>query len=141
MLLRVFVLLSLLFAFAAPAQAEVTRPMQSHPSSSELASACGAAGGSFVDNTDIDPLGGYQCTKSNCDGKGGNCTVSCGDKGCSGTTPTRINKALSLVGILQNGNMVIRDPITTGSTTSLSSPGGAGGAAAAPPSQPQVVIY
>jgi hypothetical protein len=139
MLLRVFVLLTLLVAFAAPARAEVTRPMSSHPSSSQLASACGAAGGDFVDNTDVDPNGGYQCTKSNCDGQGGKCTVSCGTKGCAGTTPSRIVKPMTLIGLLQNGNEVIRDPIVTGGTDSLSDPSSAGpasAAAATPPPPP-----
>ena len=130
MLLRVFVLLSLLLAFAAPAQAE-TRQMAAHPSSSELASACGAAGGDFVDNTDVDPNGGYGCTKHNCDGKGGTCSISCGTKGCAGTTPSRIITGHSFVGILQNGSEVIRDPVITGGTTSLSSPGTGGSAPAA----------
>jgi hypothetical protein len=90
----------------APASAEVTRPMSAHPTSGELKTACGNAGGDFVDNTDIDPNGGYSCTHQNCDGKGGNCTVSCGTKGCAGTTPAIISFPVTLLGLLQNGNMV-----------------------------------
>jgi hypothetical protein len=48
-----------------------------------VASACSKAGGSSWSNLDS-----YGCTKKNCDGKGGDCSVSCNDKGqCVGQTP------------------------------------------------------
>ena len=131
MLLRVFVLVSLLLGFSAlPAQAEI-RQMAAKPGVGELRLACSRAGGQF----DISPDGeGYACTTRNCDGKGGNCTVACdNNNNCNGQTPSRTINPTTLVGILQNGNPVVRDPVTTGGTSSLSSPGDAGTTAAAPP--------
>ena len=51
--------------------------------------------------------GGYGCTKPNCDGKGGNCTVGCtNDDVCHGATPSRIVGQLHLRGLLQDGSLV-----------------------------------
>lgn len=134
MLLRVFVLLCLLLATALasalPAQANVIRPMAAKPGVGELRQACSSAGGTFSVHADG---GGYGCEKKDCDGKGGTCIVACdNNNNCNGSTPTRLVNPATLIGILQNGSEVIRDPITTGGTNSLSSPGGASGAAAAP---------
>ena len=137
MLLRVFVLLSLLLATALPAQANVIRQLAAKPGVGDLRQACSRGGGQFSIAADGS---GYGCTKKNCDGNGGVCEVACdNNNNCVGSTPTRLDKPTTLIGILQNGNEVIRDPVTTGGTTSLSSPGGASGAAA--PSQPPVIIY
>ncbi len=133
MLLRVFVLLSLLlataFASALPAQANVIRPLAAKPGVGDLRMACSSAGGTFSVHADG---GGYGCEKKNCDGKGGTCTVACdNNNNCNGSTPTRLVNPTTLIGILQNGSEVIRDPITTGGTNSLSSPGTGGSAPAA----------
>ena len=104
---------------ALPAAAEI-RQMAAKPGVSELRGACSKAGGQF----DVSPDGqGYACTTKDCDGKGGNCTVACdNNNNCTGSTPARIVKPTTLIGILQNGDMVLRDPVVTGSTNSLSSP-------------------
>ena len=133
MLLRVFVLLSLLLGFSAlPAQAEI-RQMAAKPGVGELRMACSRAGGQF----DVSPDGeGYACTTKNCDGKGGNCTVACdNNNNCVGSTPSRIVSPTTLIGLLQNGDMVVRDPMTTGGTDSLSDPSSGGSAPAATPTQ------
>jgi hypothetical protein len=139
MLLRVFVLLSLLLAMALPAQANVLRPLAAKPGVGDLRSACSSAGGTFSVHADG---GGYGCETKNCDGKGGNCIVACdNNNNCSGSTPTRILNPTTLIGILQDGNAVLRDPVTTGGTDSLSSPGPAGAAAPAAQSAPVNIIY
>ncbi len=51
----------------------------------DIAASCEASGGSYWSNLDR-----YGCTKSNCDGKGGDCLVSCDNDGkCIGSTPQR----------------------------------------------------
>ena len=108
MSIRIFLLLFLYLAAALPASADVVRPLSGKISVGELRGACSSAGGSFVVHADG---GGYGCMKENCDGKGGTCHVACdNNNNCNGSTPTRINKALTLVGILQDGNTVVRDP-------------------------------
>src|SRR5690242_5203109 len=82
-------LAALLILGAAPAFANVDRPMQSHPGAGELHTACDANGGSFSESNDMG-IHLYSCSKSNCDGKGGTCSVNCGDKGCTGNTPAII---------------------------------------------------
>lgn len=134
MLLRVFVLLSLLLAMAVPAQANVVRPLTAKPGVGDLRSACSSAGGTFSVHSDG---GGYGCETKNCDGKGGTCTIACdNNNNCHGSTPAITVKPTTLIGILQNFNEVIRDPVTTGGTESLSSPGPAGAPAAAAKSAP-----
>jgi len=62
-----------------------SRPIGKHEPEAVIA-ACAKAGG-------VPYAGqGYGCVKENCDGKGGNCTVSCdSDTGaCTGHTPGRI---------------------------------------------------
>ena len=100
-----FITLLALFAFgAAPSFANVERPMQSHPSPETLAGQCSANGGTFNESTDLG-VHSYGCTKSNCDGKGGECRVSCGDTGCAGSTPAIVVKATIRM-LLQNGSLV-----------------------------------
>ena len=97
-------LAALLILSAAPAFANVDRPMQSHPSAGELSGQCTANGGSFNESNDMG-IHLYSCSKSNCDGKGGTCSVNCGDKGCTGNTPAIIVNA-NIRMILQNGSLV-----------------------------------
>lgn len=98
----------------------------------EIAGACASAGGEFIIHSDA---GGYGCTKKDCDGKGGDCHVACDNGGnCNGSTPARILKAVTMFGLLQNGNMVYRNQAgSAGGPQSLS---GSAGAAAAPVVQP-----
>lgn len=65
---------------------------------------------------------------ANCDGKGGECKIDCGTKGCTATTPIVLGGAQTLVSVLQNGNAVIRDRGPTAPPSSLSER--TGGAAA-----------
>ena len=126
-------LIALTALIALPARADV-RQMAAKPGVGELRTACSRAGGQF----DVSPDGGgYACTTKNCDGKGGNCTVACdNNNNCVGSTPSRLSKPTTLIGILQDGSEVVRDPVTTGGTNSLSSP--TGGAA---PDQPAIFLY
>ncbi len=89
----------------SPALGAVTS-MGKGPSFAQLKSACDAAGGEFVDQTEHDL--GYSCHVPNCDGKGGECKIDCGTSGCTATTPIRLSGAQTLVGILQNGSNVVR---------------------------------
>jgi hypothetical protein len=128
--------LALLILGAAPAFANVDRPMQSHPSPGQLADACSANGGSFSESTDLG-FHSYSCSKEDCDGKGGTCSVNCGDLGCTGNTPARIVRA-NLRMILQNGARV--NHLYLGSEGSATPNHGAAPAPAAP-AAPIVVIY
>jgi hypothetical protein len=134
-MLRLFLVTLLLILPVLPASAEI-RSMAAKPGVSELRGACSKAGGQF----DVSPDGqGYACTTTNCDGKGGNCTVACdNNNNCTGSTPARIVSPTTLIGILQNGKLVIRDP-KTHSTDSQSGPstGGATGGS----EQPPVFVY
>lgn len=75
-------------------------------SKTTVASACGAAGATPIG----DGVTTYGCIKSNCDGKGGECAVECNTdkKTCTGSSPSRIADQTTLVGILQNGDTVVR---------------------------------
>ena len=108
-----------LFLAVTPGWAAATS-LGTGPSFSQLKSACGAAGGEFVDQT-ADDLG-YSCHVANCDGKGGECKIDCGTKGCTATTPIVLGGAQTLVSMLQNGNAVIREPAPAGPPGSLAEP-------------------
>ena len=97
-----------LFLAVTPGWAAVTS-LGTGPSFSQLKSACGAAGGEFVDQT-ADDLG-YSCHVANCDGKGGECKIDCGTKGCTATTPIVLGGAQTLVSVLQNGRQVDYGPV------------------------------
>jgi hypothetical protein len=130
MLLRVFVLLTLLFAAATPSVAE-TRQI-AKVSASQLKSTCDKAGGTFSD-----PIPGeYGCTKANCDGKGGSCYVHCNNQnGCVGITPSQLGGRQTLLNLLQNGDMLYRQVDRT-PTDSLVTPGESSAAARAAPADP-----
>jgi len=97
-------LLALMLLGATPSFAEHIQPMSAHPSASSLAGSCAANGGSFSESNDLG-FHNYSCTKSNCDGKGGTCSVNCGDKGCTGVTPMLLGNA-NIRMILQAGSLV-----------------------------------
>ena len=120
----------------APAMAE-SRPMASHPSSSQLAATCEAMGGSFVENPAVAGMSAsYGCSKENCDGKGGECRVDCGSKSCTGTTPSRLAGPTTLVGILQDGNNVLHEPKDEGPSSLVDH--GPGSNVVAPPPVKQI---
>ena len=131
-MIRLLLALALSCAATLPAGAEV-RQMEAKPGVSELRSACSTAKGQF----DISPDGkGYACTTANCDGKGGSCTVACdNNNNCTGQTPSRLTVPTTLLGILQNGDMVERNS-SGGGGGSLIGPGAPSGATKsdAPPS-------
>lgn len=136
-MLRLFLVLLPLASIAMPAQAEI-RQMAAKPGVGELRLACSKAGGQF----DVSPDGGgYACTTKDCDGQGGNCTVACdNNNNCVGSTPARIVSPTTLIGVLQNGDMVVRDPVVTGSTNSLADPG-TGGAPSAKTTKEEPSFY
>ncbi|HVY43872.1 MAG TPA: hypothetical protein VG966_12630 [Hyphomicrobiaceae bacterium] len=68
----------------------------------DVLGACKKAGGVFSDDD-----GGYGCTKNNCDGKGGSCTVGCTrDEQCKGSTPKIMVGKVTILMLLQNGSNV-----------------------------------
>jgi hypothetical protein len=93
------VLLSLLMALGAatPSFAEITRPMHTHPDQLTLIKLCidnfGVPGWEKTSHT-------YWCTKENCYGNGGGCTIRCDLTECKGTTPDRILYT-TILGILR----------------------------------------
>lgn len=92
----------------APSSASATplsvKPMQDSPSEGILKNACARVKGIFGSNES-----GFACTKTNCDGNGGHCTVACVERACVAFTPSPLTKPASLVGILQNGDNKPRD--------------------------------
>lgn len=136
--MRILVTLLLSLLLLAPASAATVRPMQASPGVDELRRACSSAGGDFVIHADG---GGYGCIVENCDGKGGTCQIACdNNNNCNGSTPLVIQGGTTLLGILQNGDMVLRDPkVGSGGGNSLSTPGSAG--AAAPVDDKPPVFY
>lgn len=97
----------------------------------KIAGACASAGGEFVIHEDA---GGYGCVNKNCDGKGGDCHVACDNGGnCNGSTPARIAKAVTLLGLLQNGNNVYYNQSQPGGVGDSLSTQSAGAPASAPP--------
>jgi hypothetical protein len=119
---------------AGPAVAE-TRKLDAHPSRTQLAAACEAAGGHYADvpaDKEMGSPANYHCT-TNCSGKQSGCMVMCSDSGCVGSTPSQLTGGQTLLGILQNGDSVFRryDPVTTAGTgggdDSSAGSGGSGG--------------
>lgn len=137
--MRILVTILLSLLLLAPASAATVRPMSASPGVDELRRACSRAGGDFVIHADG---GGYGCIVENCDGKGGTCQIACdNNNNCNGSTPLIIQGNVTLLGILQNGDMVVRDRMTTGGTNSLSDKGPAGAAAAPPAKEPPIFLY
>ena len=129
--MRILVTILLSLLLLAPASAATIRPMSASPGVDELRRACSRAGGDFVIHPDG---GGYGCIVENCDGKGGVCQIACdNNNNCTGSTPLIIPGGVTLLGILRNGDMVVRESRPTTSPGSLSDKGPAG--AAAPPAQ------
>ena len=99
-----------LLVSVVPAVAE-QHIMAAHPTRAQLANACNSANGDFVHHNanegGVASTESYSCTTTNCDGKGGNCSVNCGPKACTATTPIVLGGPLTLVGILQDGDNVI----------------------------------
>ena len=105
--------------------------------------ACKEAGGVFSDDD-----GGYGCTKKNCDGKGGSCTVGCTrDEQCKGSTPKIMVGKITILKLLQNGSngdhsVVLEEPNHSGpnppsdASTRCAAAGGSsgGGTVGGPPS-------
>ena len=103
-----FALICALLSFTAmasltsPAQAKFTDPFKSNFET--VFNDCANAHGVLTE----DP-GGYGCTKANCDGKGGMCSVACdNDDNCIGSTPGKIHLS-TVTGYLLNGGIVNHD--------------------------------
>lgn len=60
-------------------------------SEASLLGTCNKVGGTFTNSGSTHTGQSYGCTKKNCDGKGGDCEVSCDSKSneCYGSTPAR----------------------------------------------------
>jgi hypothetical protein len=74
----------------------------------DVLDSCNAAGGKFdVGKDENGDVVTYGCNKSNCDGKGGDCSVTCGAEShtCVGSTP-KIMVSATLLMLLQNGDNV-----------------------------------
>lgn len=63
--------------------------------------------------------GTYGCVKDNCDGKGGQCSVTCVEPTkCLATSPRRLTGDSSLTGVLLNGRLkLLRIPGIGGATS------------------------
>ena len=81
------------------------RNMQQRPTESQLRGVCSKVEGDFNR-----PEGfGYLCVKPDCNGKGDYCSIVCPDgRQCTATTPDVLKGAASLIGILQNGDNILR---------------------------------
>ena len=100
-------LAALIFLLGATPSLAESHKLGAKPSEFELAGACQAAGGSYFNDSAANGLPhGYGCTVKNCDGKGGDCSVTCGTGGCTGTTPDAPKMSSTLLMILQDGSNV-----------------------------------
>jgi hypothetical protein len=79
--------------------------MQESPSEGQLQGVCTRVKADFTSLKGF----GYSCVKPNCNGKGDYCSIIChGDRQCTAGTPDVLRGAVSLIGILQNGDNIFR---------------------------------
>jgi hypothetical protein len=79
--------------------------MQERPSEGQLEAVCTSVKAKFTKLAGF----GYSCFNRNCNGEGDYCSITChDDRSCTAQTPNAIKGALSLRGILQNGDNVDR---------------------------------
>jgi hypothetical protein len=131
-MLRLFTLIVLSALLCVPAQAETVTKIPGKMSVTDLAGACGAAGGSFGFSADG---GTYGCGKANCDGKGNDCTIVCDTGGnCSSSNPSRITGSVTILGLLQNGDNVYHSHAATSLGGASLAGGSVSGPVAAAPS-------
>ena len=110
------------------------RQMQERPTEGQLRGVCTRARANF---TKLEGFG-YSCVKSNCNGEGDYCSIVChGDRRCAAGTPDVIKGAVSLLGILQNGDNIDRN----GSSTPDESLGGKGDGDGGNPCGPDGCLY
>lgn len=95
------------------------RPMKERPSEGQLQSICKSVKANFTKFEGF----GYSCLKPSCNGKGEYCAIICHEDGCTAQTPDVIRGAVSLRGILQNGDNIDRSD----SSSPNESRGGGGG--------------
>ena len=127
-----FLILAVALLAAGTAHAETRARLSGAYGPADIERACRSAGGTRTGVAEM-----YGCVKENCDGKGGTCSVECFDPlTCWSTTTTQMVNPTTLMGLLQAGDMVVREPKTQGSPGSLSDKGPAGAAAA--PTAPKV---
>ena len=96
-------------------------PMEERPSQGQLQSVCTSLKASFAKVKGF----GYSCLKPNCDGKGNDCSIVChNDRRCAALMPDLIRHAMSLRGILQNGDNTDRSvDATSGGSSGSDSKG------------------
>lgn len=104
------------------------REMQERPSKGQLQTVCSSVKANF---TSLEGLG-FSCVKPDCNGKGDYCSILClGDRRCTAGTPDVIKGAVSLRGILQNGDNIKRgnasSGISSGGDNDRKDSGGGGG--------------
>ena len=84
-------------------QRPIVSPLQERPSEGRLQSICISVRARFTSLAGF----GYSCLKPNCDGIGNNCAIICHDNSsCVAQMPDVIGHALTLRGILQNGDNI-----------------------------------
>jgi hypothetical protein len=93
--------------------------MQERPSEGQLQSICTSVKANFTKFEGF----GYSCLKPSCNGKGEYCAIICHTDSCTAQTPDVIKGAVSLRGILQNGDNIDRN----NSSSATESQGGGGG--------------
>jgi hypothetical protein len=105
------------------------RLMQDRPSIGQLQSVCSDVHGNF---TSVEDGQRYSCTTENCDGAGGSCTIDCdGSRNCYAKTPSIIKHPVSLHGLLQNGDNVVRGGVPPQNSS------GSGNGGSESPSEPE----
>lgn len=132
-----FLILAVALLAAGTAHAETKTRLSGAYGPADIERACQSAGGTRTGVAEM-----YGCVKENCDGKGGKCSVECFDPlTCWSTTPTQMVSPTTLIGLLQAGDMVVRDHRPTTSPGSLSDKGPAGAAAAPPAPKAEPFLY
>lgn len=83
----------------------------------DLESACTRVDGLFSHSTEM-----YGCINRTCDAAG-SCTLVCTGGNCFAITPGKLPDHITLIGILQNGDGVVKGGAPSGPPQSLSEPG------------------
>jgi len=120
------------------AERESFRPniktMQEGPREGQLQSICKSVKAHFTNLKGF----GYSCVNPDCNGKGDYCSIIChGDRRCAAGTPDVIRGAVSLRGILQNGDNIDRSD----SSSESSGDGGGGTEGGGSPCGPDGCLY
>jgi hypothetical protein len=106
-------------------QRPIISPLKDPPSKGRLQSICTSVKAGFASLAGF----GYSCVNPNCDGNGNNCAIIChDDNSCAAQLPEVIKHAVTLRGILQNGDNIDRSSTDSkGSDSTGFGDGGGGG--------------